>query len=98
MSNYADLSTAAAGVATTKVEYETKKAALEAKEPDVAAVLTAEQAALDAATNAYNAARATARDAVGWTAAKSDADSARDAYMAARANFDSVVSQLEPLE
>lgn len=98
MSTYQDLATAAADVGAALDTLQTKRAALEAKGPAVEAVLTTEQAAIDSATAAYNAAREIARESTGWNAANAELATAQATYTTAKNNFDLVVGGLTPLE
>lgn len=98
MATYGDLATVAAAVGEALETLAGKRAALETKGPAVEAVLTTEQAAVDAATTAYNAAREIARESTGWNAANAEVAAAITAYETARNNFNGVVSQLDPLE
>lgn len=98
MSTYADLSTVALAVHEAQSALQTKRAALEAKEPSVAAVLTTEQAAIDTATATFEAAREVARESTGWNAARAELDAAQTAFIDAKANWETVVGGLPPLE
>jgi hypothetical protein len=98
MSTYQELADASVAVHQALSALDTKRAALEAKEPLVLAVLTTEQAAIDGATTAYNAARDIARESTGWAAARAELTAAEAAYTAAKETFETVASSLPPLD
>jgi hypothetical protein len=98
MSTYADLSTVALALHDAQATLQTKRAALEAKEPSVAAVLTTEQAAIDSATATFEAAREVARESTGWNTANAELSAAQTAYTDAKLNWETVISSLAPLE
>lgn len=69
---------------------------LEAADAAVAALITTEQAALDAANAAFIAARASARTSTGWDAVFAAQQSAQADRDAAYADFETAVTQWEP--
>lgn len=98
MATVAELATVSASLAAKQQALIDAREAVLSKNDDVAAVLVTEQAAVDTANAAFNAALATARDATGWTAANEALEAANMEYLDAKANFEMALSQLAPLE